>query len=61
MPPPAERAAPSTPLDRHPASPKAPESADVRMLAETLLSPNMVTSPTATLPRSGMAKIPSSK
>jgi len=61
MPPPAERAAPSTPLDRHPTSPKAPESADVRMLAETLLSPNMVTSPTATLPRSGMAKIPSSK
>ena len=54
---------PRTPIDvdgRH--SPKTPKSADVRMLADALISPlNIANSPAVTIRRSGITNIPSSK
>ena len=57
---------PRTPIDvdgRHsPKTPKSAESADVRMLADALISPlNIANSPTATIRRAGIANVPSSK
>lgn len=62
----AERTLPGTPVEDRtvPRTPKSAESADVRMLiTETLLSPvlHIQQSPTTSMARSGMAKIPSSK
>ena len=54
---------PRTPIDvdGH-NSPKTPKSADVRMLTDALISPlNVANSPTATIRRSGIANVPSSK